>query len=150
MRPPCSAQLLGKADAEIGTAERATINVCPPSSPAIVRTEQGPVELTIAAYHGEGRAAWHFLVAAPPSEAARPAVRALIGSFRILPPAEIATLRPRTIRTVAVAPGETAEAIAARMATENKLDHFLMLNGRSPGRPLRPGERVKIVRFSSG
>jgi predicted Zn-dependent protease len=139
-------QLLGKAEAEIGNGERATINGLPALIvPAIVRTEQGPVELTIAAYEGEGRSAWHFLIAAPPSEQARPAVRALIGSFRLLPPAEVATLRPRTIRTVAVAPGETAQTLAARMATENRLDHFLMLNGRSADQPLRPGERVKIV-----
>jgi hypothetical protein len=31
------------------------------------------------------------------------------------------------------------------MASEHPLDHFLMLNGRSPGQEVRSGELVKIV-----
>jgi hypothetical protein len=33
------------------------------------------------------------------------------------------------------------------MAGDNKLAHFLMLNGRDPGQPLIPGEPLKIVVF---
>jgi predicted Zn-dependent protease len=138
-------QMLGKADAEIGTAQPTTVNGLPALIvPATVRTEQGPVELTLAAYAGAGGQAFHFLMASPSAEAQQ-AIAALIGSFRLISAEEAATLRPRTIRTLAVAPGETAQAIAARMASEHRLDHFLMLNGRAPDQPLRPGERVKIV-----
>jgi predicted Zn-dependent protease len=44
-----------------------------------------------------------------------------------------------------VAPGQSAAGLARLMAADHPLDHFLMLNGRSPGDPLRPGEWVKIV-----
>jgi predicted Zn-dependent protease len=141
-------QMLGKANAEIGRGEATTVNgLRALIVPALVRTEQGTIELTLAAYEGGGGQAYHFLIASP-SSAAQQSIAALIGSFRLISAEEAAALRPRTIRTIAVAPGETAEAIAARMASEHRLDHFLMLNGRSPEQPLRPGERVKIVEWA--
>jgi predicted Zn-dependent protease len=49
-----------------------------------------------------------------------------------------------------VGPGQDPADIARHMASENPLDHFLMLNGRSAGQPLKPGELVKIVTFAGG
>jgi hypothetical protein len=34
------------------------------------------------------------------------------------------------------------------MASDNPLEHFLMLNGRSAEQPLRAGELVKLVQFA--
>ena len=85
---------------------------------------------------------------ARPPKRPRNAIAALFGSFRLLSPEEARSLRPRLIRTVRVGPGQTAATFAALMASDHPLDHFLMLNGRSAGQALRPGEMVKIVTFA--
>jgi predicted Zn-dependent protease len=139
-------QLLAGLGADIGPAERIRVNgLDTVVVPALVRTEQGEAEIRVAAYASGGSSAYHFVLAAQPSERSRAAVSALIGSFRLLTEAEAASLRPRTVRTIAVPQGATAATLARRMASDHPLDHFLMLNGRSPETPLRPGERVKIV-----
>ncbi|HEX8364322.1 MAG TPA: M48 family metalloprotease [Allosphingosinicella sp.] len=139
-------QLLGKAAAEIGAGERTQINDVPALIvPAMVRTQEGAVALIVAAFAGEDGSAFHFVLATPPTPEARAALDPLIRSFRLLSPAEAATLRPLYLRTVTVAPGENAAVLAARMASEHPLDHFLMLNGLPGPEALRPGARVKIV-----
>jgi predicted Zn-dependent protease len=142
-------QLLGDVAAEIGSGQAVEINGIPALIvPAVVRTERGEAEVTVAAYGTEGGQAYHFVVAAQPGSAARASTDALIRSFRRLDDAEVAALRARVVRTVAVAPGESAAMVARRMAGDHPLDLFLMLNGRAPGAPLRPGERVKIVAWA--
>ena len=142
-------QTLGDVPAEIGAAERNRVNgVEALVVPAVVRTERGSVELSFAVYAGAGRSAYHFVIASE-SSAAAASIGELLGSFRLLSPQEAASLRPRVIRTVTARPGDTLQSLAARMATENRLDHFLMLNGRSAGDPLRPGDIVKIVNFAA-
>ena len=142
-------QLLDGVSAETGTAERTRVNGLETLIvPATVRTEQGTAEITAAVYAGPGGAAYHIVAAARPTAEARAAVGSLIGSFRLLSEAEAASLRPRVVRTVAVPPGGTAATLARSMASDHPLDHFLMLNARSPEAPLRPGERVKIVAWA--
>ena len=141
--------LLRGAPAEAGPAEAALINGLPALLlPVMVRTEQGAVELSIAAYDGGDGGAYHFIMVAPPAGASRAAIGALFGSFRLLSPEEVQSLRPRLIRTVRVAPGQDPAGLARHMASENPLDHFLMLNGLSAGQKLKPGELVKIVTFA--
>jgi predicted Zn-dependent protease len=133
------------AQAEVGAAEPATVNGVPALVvPAVVRTGEGAVMLTVAAYAGPGGAAYHFLLATPASAQARAAVDPLIRSFRLLAPQEAASLRPRFLRTVPV-PAAGAAALARLMATEQPLDHFLMLNGLPSADAVQPGSRVKIV-----
>jgi predicted Zn-dependent protease len=140
------ATLLRDAPAEIGTPEPTRINGVPALLvPVLVRTQEGAIELSLAAYDGGGGGAYHFIMVAPPAEAPRTAIAALFASFRLLSAEEARSLRPRLIRTVRVGPGETAAGVARLMASEHPLDHFLMLNGRSAGQALRPGELVKIV-----
>lgn len=140
--------LLRGTPARAGPAEAARINGLPALLvPVVVQTREGAVELSIAAYDGGDGGVYHFVMVAPPQEAARAAIGALFASFRLLSPEEASGLRPRLIRTVRVGPGQTAARIASLMASEHPLDHFLMLNGRSPGQPLKPGELVKIVTF---
>ena len=143
------AEMLGDAPAEIGAAERTRVNgVEALFVPAVVRTERGTAELNFAVYAGQGGSAYHFVMASE-SSAGATAIGELFGSFRLLSPREAASLRPRVIRTVTARPGDTLQSLAARMATDHRLDHFLMLNGRSAGDPLRPGETVKIVNFAA-
>jgi predicted Zn-dependent protease len=144
-----AAALLRGAPAQAGPAEAALINGVPALLlPVLVRTEQGAIELSIAAYDGGGGGAHHFIMVARPADESRAAIGALFGSFRLLSPEEARSLRPRLIRTVRVGPGQTAASLAALMASDHPLDHFLMLNGRSGGEPLNPGELVKIVTFA--
>ena len=113
--------------------------------PATVQTQQGLVSLSVAAYQGSDGNAFHFVIVSPPGSAPADAVHALYRSFRLLAPAEAASLRPRRIRTIQVGPADTLASLASRMAGEQKMRHFLMLNGRSEQSPLRNGELVKIV-----
>jgi predicted Zn-dependent protease len=143
------ANLLGDAPAEMGPAERTQVNgVAVLLVLALVRTERGAIELSLAAYDGGGHTAYHFVVVAPPTEASRTASAALFASFRLLGAEEAAGLRPRQIRTVRVGARDTPASLAAHMATDHKLDHFLMLNGRTAAQPLRPGELVKLVSYA--
>ncbi|MGZ8419395.1 MAG: M48 family metalloprotease [Allosphingosinicella sp.] len=141
--------LLRGAPGELGPAQPARINGLPALLvPVMVRTEQGAVELNIAAYDGGDGGAYHFIMVSPPADRSRAAIGALFASFRLLSPEEARSLRPRLIRAVRVGPGQTLATLASLMASEHPLDHFLMLNGRSPGQALRPGELVKIIAFA--
>jgi predicted Zn-dependent protease len=47
---------------------------------------------------------------------------------------------------VKVAPGDTIEKLASRMAgTDRAIERFRVLNGLNPGDKLKPGSEVKIV-----
>lgn len=116
--------------------------------PLALQTQDGPVEALVAAYAGVDGAAYHFLLVSPPGQRMPRSVEALAGSFRRLPAQEAARLRPRVIEVVAVRPGDTIETMAALMASERPIEHFLTLNGRGADDTLRPGERVKLVRFA--
>jgi predicted Zn-dependent protease len=141
--------LLRGAPAEAGPAEAAMINgLRALLLPVLVQTEQGAIELSIAAYDGGDGGAYHFIMVAPPADSSRAAIGGLFGSFRLLSEGEARSLRPRLIRTVRVGPGQDAASLARLMASDHPLDHFLMLNGRSAGQPLKPGELVKIVTFA--
>jgi predicted Zn-dependent protease len=138
--------LLRGTAAEAGPVELSRVNGVPTLlTSLVVRTERGPIELALAAYDGGDGGAYHFVMVTRPAEASRAALASLFASFHLLSDEEAARLRPRLIRTVRVAPGQTAATFARHMASEQPLDHFLMLNGRSATDPLRPGELVKIV-----
>jgi predicted Zn-dependent protease len=141
--------LLSGAPAEAGPAEASVINGLPALLvPVLVQTERGPVQLSIAVYDGGNGGAYHFIMVAAPSAPARVATGALFGSFHLLSDEEARSLRPRVIRTVRIGPSDTLATVASHMASDHPLDHFLMLNGRSAGQKLKPGELVKIVAFA--
>ncbi len=74
------------------------------------------------------------------------AFREAVGSFRRMTLAEIEAARPLRLKIVAVKAGDTAEHLAARMATSDRpLERFLVLNGLQPSQALKPGEQVKVV-----
>ncbi len=139
-------QLLGNARANVGTAQRATVNGLPTLVvPARVVGRQGAVDLTVAAYAATGGAAYHFITMSSPDSAAAAALGSLFNSFRLVSAAEAAQLRPRLIRALRVRPGDSAQAFAAQMASDQPLPLFLALNDLDPGEPLQPGSAVKIV-----
>ena len=140
------ARVLRGARVELGRAERRTINgVNAVVVPAAVETQQGPVRLSVAAYEGADGQAYHFLMISRPGAPPPASLDRLFGSFRLLSPAEAASLRPRRIEVRQVGPADTIQTLAARMSAQDPVGHFLMLNGRTAAEPPRPGERVKLV-----
>ena len=142
-------QLLGGAQAEVGPVQPLVVNGVPALVvPVVVQTDQGVVELSIAAYDGGGGDAYHFILAGSPTEEVRNALASLFGSFHLLSPQEARSLRPRVIQTVTVAPGDTLASLAGRMASNNPADLFRMLNGLEPDEMPSPGDEVKIVTYA--
>jgi predicted Zn-dependent protease len=140
------ADLLGNVGAESASLEQGTVNGLPTIMVrATVRTEQGPLAVTVAAYDAGGGDAYHFAIVSPSQSVPEASLRALFESFRLLTTAEAASLRPRRIEVETVNPAETLQSIARRMAVDMPVEHFLMINGRTSDVPLRPGEQVKII-----
>lgn len=141
-------QVLKGAPAQASTPEPIRANGVPGLIlPLLVQTQQADLQLTIAAFDPGNGAAYHFLMVSRPLPDGSVLGR-LFQSFRLVSAEEAARLRPRQIRVVTAGEGEGVETLARRMASDHPLEHFLMLNGRSPGQKLRPGEAVKIVTFA--
>jgi predicted Zn-dependent protease len=113
---------------------------------ARVQSGQERVALTLAAY-AAGEQAYHFLMLSTSGAAAPARLDQLFASFRLISEAEARSLRPRRIDARRASGGDTIATLAAQMAGDNKVEHFLMLNGRSADQPVRPGELVKLVVF---
>lgn len=128
----------------VGQASRTTVNgVDAVVLPARASTRAGPVEVVVAAYAvGDGRA-YHFATIAPVGRAQ--VFEPMYGSFRRLDERAPALLGPKRIRTITVGREDTIESLSQRMAGQDPLGRFLMLNALAPGQPLAPGRQVKIV-----
>ena len=72
--------------------------------------------------------------------------RELVGTFRRMSLAEIEDAKPLHLKIVTVAPGDTVEKLAGRMAVADRaVERFRVLNGLEPGDKLKPGTEAKIV-----
>ena len=72
--------------------------------------------------------------------------RESVGTFRRMSLAEIEQAKPLRLKVITVAPGDTADRLAGRMAVADRsVERFRVLNGLSPGERPRPGSLVKIV-----
>jgi len=71
----------------------------------------------------------------------------LVTSFRRMSETEAAAVRPRVIRVVTVARGDSVATLARRMAYDTlPAERFLVLNGLPAGTTtLTPGRKVKLV-----
>jgi predicted Zn-dependent protease len=106
------------------------------------------VTVALAAIRAGGDRVYRFIFISPGGltpERAR-AYEGTVDSFRRLSADEAAALRPRRIEIVTVAPGQGVEDLARRMAVDAlPREQFEVLNGLGPGRPLTPGQQVKLV-----
>jgi predicted Zn-dependent protease len=138
-------QLLEGAEVRVTASAPARINGLDALiTEAEVAVANDRVALTLAAY-GAGDRAYHFVML---SDAAKPvpqSLDALFQSFRLIGADEAQRLRRRVIAVVEVAPGDDARSLSRRMASNNPLADFRMLNGLDEGERLRPGAPVKIV-----
>ena len=72
--------------------------------------------------------------------------RESVGTFRRMSLAEIENAKPLRLQIVKVAPGDTVEKLASRMAVGDRAaERFRVLNGLDPSDRLKPGGEVKIV-----
>lgn len=126
-----------------GSVENVTVNGFPAAT-ATARSEQWSFRL-YAIRFGSEVYRFVFAVKEKTPETER-AFRDCIGSFRRLTLAEIKAAKPMRLKLVTVAPADTPERLARRMALADRpLERFRVLNGLAPGQPLKPGERIKIV-----
>lgn len=140
--------IVGNAGVNVEEAKETRVDGMPAALLRLgLQGHHGAAVLSIAAYDVGGGQAYHFLTIAPPDAPAAP-LDALFGSFRALSAAEVELLRPRVVRTVVAGPGETVDRLARLMADEHGRALFLLLNGWERARPIKPGERVKLVRFA--
>jgi predicted Zn-dependent protease len=72
--------------------------------------------------------------------------RESVGTFRRMSLAEIEQAKPLHLKVAMVAPGDTVEKLASRMAiTDRAVERFRVLNGLAAGEKLKSGGEVKIV-----
>jgi predicted Zn-dependent protease len=127
-----------------------TVNGIPAAySQARVTTQQGQVDLTIFAYQWDANTAYHFAMITPAGTGIGP-FEAMVGSLQRITPQQAAAIRPRVIDVVTVAPGDTVQRLAGRMAYNDlQLERFRVLNGLAANATLAPGQRVKLVVWGS-
>ena len=140
-------ETLGQTPATLGIATPGTTNGMPTITLlARAQTRTGRVDVGVIAYNLNGRA-FHFVMIGP-ADGLSPTFP-ITQAFRELSATEIAALRPRELEIVTVRAGDTVASLSARMAYPDfKTERFLMINGMRAERPLKPGELLKIVRFS--
>jgi predicted Zn-dependent protease len=72
--------------------------------------------------------------------------RESVGTFRRMSLAEIEQAKPLRLKVIMVAPGDTVDRLAGRMAVADRsVERFRVLNGLDSGDRLKPGSEVKIV-----
>ena len=125
--------------------QRVTINGLPAAvTTARVNTRTGVLDASVVAYQWSPDRVYHFVMISQGGAGTRPFVP-MINSLRKITPAEAAAIRPRIIRVVTVAPGDTVQSLSSKMAYRDyKVDRFIALNGLGNA-PLVPGQKVKLV-----
>jgi predicted Zn-dependent protease len=92
---------------------------------------------------------YRFIFAtASPNAAFEAAFTDTVRSFRVLSPAEVASLKPLRIDIVRAGPGDTIDGLAARMQGIDpalRRDLFVVLNEIDPAEGLKAGSLVKLV-----
>jgi predicted Zn-dependent protease len=108
-------------------------------------TRSGAVDVSVMAYAWDRDTAYHFVMLTRPGAGIGP-FAPMVDSLRRITPNEAGAIRPRIIDVVTVAPGDTPQTLARRMAYRDfQLDRFLMLNGLAANSRLAPGQKVKLV-----
>jgi predicted Zn-dependent protease len=139
--------VLGQTQAEMGTPQSTTINGIPAVSLLARAQAQGgqAVDVAVMAYNVNGKGYYFVLIG--PAGQLNPTFP-MTQSLRMLSDAEIAGLRPRQLEIVTVRNGDTIASLSTRMAYPDfQSDRFMMINGLAADRPLRAGEKLKIVTY---
>jgi len=130
--------------------QRLTINGMPAALTSTrVNTSSGPIDVSVVAYQWDADRIYHFVMLTPGGYGIAP-FSSMVNSLRRVSQAEAAAIRPRVIHVVTVAPGDTVQSLASRMAYRDyKVDRFLALNGLAASSALSPGQKVKLVVYGA-
>ena len=136
----------GQMQLQIPPPQRTMINGMPAAyTTARFRTSRGFLDASVIAYQWDSNRVYHFVMLTQGGTGIGP-FAPMVNSLRRITAQEAAAIQPRVIRVVTVAPGDTVNSLAQRMAYRDfRLDRFLALNGLQPNSQLAPGQRVKLV-----
>ncbi len=139
-------RLAGRQRLAVPPPQRTVINGLPAAyTTARANTSSGGVDVSVVAYQWAPNTIYHFVMLTRAGAGIGP-FNEMIGSARRVSPAEAAAIRPRIIDVVTVAPGDTVQSLARRMAYPNfQLERFASLNGLAANARLTPGQKVKLV-----
>lgn len=140
----------GRMQIQIPPPQRITINGMPAAvTSARVNTQSGLIDASVVAYQWDSNRVYHFVMITQGGSGVGP-FAPMINSLRRISPEEASAIRPRIIHVVRVAPGDTVQSLASRMAYRDfKLDRFLSLNGLQANSSLVPGQKIKLVIFGT-
>ena len=140
----------GQAQFPVPPPQRLTINGMPAAATtARVNTRSGVIDASVVAYQWDANRIYHFVMITPGGSGIGP-FTPMVNSLRKITVAEAAAIRPRILHVVTVAPGDTPQSLASRMAYRDfKLERFLSLNGLATNSRLVPGQKVKLVVFGT-
>ena len=114
-----------------------------------VNASSGVMDVSVVAYRWDAQRVYYFVTLTPGGYGIGP-FAPLVNSLRRISPQEASAIRPRVVHVVTVAPGDTVQSLASRMAyREFKVDRFLALNGLDAGTRLVPGQKVKLVIYGA-
>ena len=136
----------GQMQLAIPPPQRTTVNGMPAAfTTARTQTSSGVVDASVFAYQWAPDRVYYFVMMTPGGYGIQP-FAPMINSLRRITPQEAAAIRPRIIHVVAVAPGDTVQSLARRMAYRDfQVDRFLALNGLAANGRLVPGQKLKLV-----
>lgn len=143
-------ELGGQAPLAVSPPQRTVINGIPAAHAVTrTRTSSGIVDVGVVAYQWAPDTVYHFVTLTAGGTGMGPFVP-MINSIRKISAAEAASIRPRVIDVVTVAPGDTIQSLAGRMAYRSfQLERFLSINGLAPNVRLVPGQKVKLVVYGA-
>jgi predicted Zn-dependent protease len=136
----------GQMQLPLPPPQRVMINGMPAAiTTTRVPTRSGAVDASVVAYQWDAERVYYFVMLTPGGYGVSP-FTSMINSLRRITPQEAAAIRPRVIDVVTVAPGDTVQTLAGRMAYRDfKLERFLSLNGLAANSRLVPGQKLKLV-----
>lgn len=105
-----------------------------------------PIDVTVTAIAATPATAYAFAVVQPRGRGMGD-LAPLVSSFRRMSEAEAAAVRPRVLKVVAAARGDTVATLSRRMAYDSlQAERFLVLNNLPAGTTaIAPGRKVKLV-----
>lgn len=115
---------------------------------ARVQNRQGEQDWRLTTIQYDGKTLYNFLFITRPEATGAQALglKRTTYSFRKLSAEEAGQLRPKRLQIYTVRSGDTASKIAERFPFEDfKLERFATLNGLDPKKPLKAGQKVKII-----
>ena len=140
----------GEVRMAVPPPQRTMINGIPAAyTTARANTSSGAVDVSVFAYQWSPNTVYHFVMLTRGGAGVGPFVP-MVESIRRISQAEANAIRPRIIDVHTVAPGETVQSLASRMAYRTfQLDRFLSLNNLAANSRLAPGQKVKLVVYGS-